>query len=126
MSDLAPWLGPATSLLKTQARIAWKRGSRIAAANAADKVRLDSRAGKKGLIHASVVEARHGAAVQSQRPRSDDEVSALQRPVPHGRHLGDPRRRKVLLHAFGSVRHKLREFGGEIQVVANDDRYRGV
>src|ERR1700720_3275922 len=79
-----PWLGPATGLLKTQARIAREHGSWIAVANAADKVRLDSRAGKKGLIHASVVEALHGAAVQSQRPRSDDEVSALQRFVSHG------------------------------------------
>src|ERR1700724_3012660 len=81
-------LGPATGLLKTKARIARKHGSWIAVANAADKVRLDSRAGKEDLIHASVVEARHGAAVQSQRPRSDDEVSALQRSVPHCRHLG--------------------------------------
>src|ERR1700724_2635762 len=89
-------LGPATGLLKTKARIARKHGSWIAVANAADKVRLDSRAGKEDLIHASVVEARHGAAVQSQRPRSDDEVSTLQRPVPHCRHLGHPRRRKVL------------------------------
>src|ERR1700687_55290 len=77
-----PWLGPATGLLKTKARIARKHGSWIAVANAADKVRLDSRAGKKDLIHASVVEARHGAAVQSQRPRRDDEVSALQGSVP--------------------------------------------
>src|SRR5476649_432922 len=111
-----PWLGPATGLLKTKARIARKHGRLIAVANAADKVRLDSRAREEGFIHASVVEARHGAAVQSQRPRSDDEVSALQRSVPHRRHLGHPRRRKVLLHDLSSVRQKLWELGGEIQI----------
>ena len=46
------------------------------------------RARQKGLIRTGVVEARHGAAVQSQRTGSDDEVSALQRPVSHCRHLG--------------------------------------
>src|SRR4029453_15010021 len=44
-------LGPATGLLKTKARVAWKHGSRIAVANAADKIRPDTRAGKKDLIH---------------------------------------------------------------------------
>src|SRR5471030_3232565 len=117
-----PWLGPATGLLKTKARIARKHGSWIAVANAADKVRLDSRAGKKDLIHASVVEARHGAAVQSQRPRSDDEVSALQRSVPHSRHLGHAWCRKVLLHDLGIVRQKLWKLVGEIQIVADNDR----
>src|ERR1700681_2987330 len=116
-----PWLGPATGLLKTKARIARKHGSWIAVANAADKVRLDSRAGKKHLIHASVVEARHGAAVQSQRPRSDDEVSALQRSVPHCRHLGHVWCREVILHYFGIVRQKLWKLAGKIQIVANDD-----
>src|ERR1700683_3992189 len=99
-------LGPATGLLKTKARIARKHGSWIAVANAADKVRLDPRAGKKDLIHASVVEARHGAAVQSQRPRSDDEVGPLQRPVPHCRHLGYVRCREVFLDGLGIVRHE--------------------
>ena len=42
-------LGPAAGLLKTKARIARKHGSWIAIANAADKVLLDSRAGKKTL-----------------------------------------------------------------------------
>src|SRR5580704_18781579 len=94
-------LGPAPGLLKSQARIARKHGRWIAVANTAEKVRLDSRAREKGLIHAGVVEARHRAAVQSQRPRSDDEVSALQRSVPHRRHLGHAWRRKVLLHDLG-------------------------
>src|SRR3984957_3404042 len=98
--------------------------TQLAAANTADKVRLDSRAREKGLIHAGVVEARHRAAVQSQRPRSDDEVGALQRSVPHRRHLGHTWRRKVLLHDLSSVRQKLWEPGGEIQIVANDDRDR--
>src|SRR5450631_4378978 len=121
-----PWLGPATGLLKTKARIARKHGSWIAVANAADKVRLDSRAGKKDLIHASVVEARHGAAVQSQRPRSDDEVSALQRSVSHCRHLGHVWCRKVFLHDLGSVRQKLWQLVGEIQIVADNDRHRSL
>src|SRR6185295_19624602 len=95
------WLGPATGLLKTKARIARKHRSWIAVANAADEVRLDSRAREKGLIHTGVVEARHGAAVQSQRPGSDDEVSALQRPVSHCRQLGHAWSRKVLLHDLG-------------------------
>src|SRR5580700_8237616 len=47
-------LGPATGLLKTKARVARKHGSRIAVANAADKIRPDSRAGKEDIIHASV------------------------------------------------------------------------
>jgi hypothetical protein len=47
-------LGPAAGLLKTKARIARKHGSWIAVANAADKVRLDSRAGKKTLLDAAV------------------------------------------------------------------------
>ena len=76
-------------------------------AYAADKVRLDSRAGEKRLIHAGVVEAGHGAAGQPQRPRSDDEVSTLQRSVPHCRHLSHAWRREVLLHDLGSVRHEL-------------------
>src|SRR5450631_2785327 len=116
------WLGPAAGLLKTKARIARKHGNWIAVANAADKVRLDSRAGKKDLIHASVVEARHRAAVQSQRPRRDDEVSALQRSVPHSRHLGHVWCRKVLLHELGIVRQKLWKLAGEIQIVADNDR----
>src|SRR3954466_542097 len=74
---MAPQSGPATRLLKAEARIAREHGSWIAVANAADKVRLDSRAGEKRLVHAGVVEARHRAAVQSQRPRGDDEVSTL-------------------------------------------------
>src|SRR6202140_1921126 len=102
-----PWLGPATGLLKTKARIARKHGRWIAVANAADEVRLDSRAREKGLIDAGVVEARHRAAVQSQRPRSDDEVSALQRSVSLCRHLGHVWCRKVLLHDLGIVRQKL-------------------
>src|SRR5476651_295796 len=110
-----PWLGPATGFLKTKARIARKHGRWIAVANTADKVRLDSRAREKGLIHASVVEARHGAAVQSQRPRSDDEVSALQRSVPHCRHLGHAWCRKVLLHELGIVRQKLWKLAGAAQ-----------
>src|SRR6266849_7454870 len=101
------WLGPATGLLKTQARIARKHGRWIAVADAADEVRLDSRTREKGLIYAGVVEARHRAAVQSQRPRSDDEVSALQRSVSHGRHLSHAWCREVLLHHLGRVRHKL-------------------
>src|ERR1039457_1947572 len=109
-----PWLGPATGLLKTKARIARKHGRWIAVANAADKVRLDSRAREKGLIYAGVVEARHRVAVQSQRPRSDDEVSARQRSVPHCRHLGHAWCRKVLLHDFGIVRQKLWKLAGEI------------
>src|ERR1700692_314161 len=114
--------GPTTGLLKTKARVAWKHGSRIAVANATNKVRPDPRAGKKDLIHASVVEAGHGSAVQSQRPRSDDEVSALQRSVSHCRHLGHARCRKVFLHDLGSVRQKLWQLAGEIQIVADNDR----
>src|SRR6185312_16262076 len=94
-------LGPATGLLKTKARVAWKHGSRIAVANAADKVRPDTRAGKKDLIHASVVEARHGAAVQSQRACSDDQVSTLQRSVSHCRRLAHDWCREILLHDLG-------------------------
>src|ERR1700691_5549566 len=116
------WLGPAAGLHITKARIARKHGSWIAVADTADKVRLDSRAGKKGLIHASVVKARHGAAVQPQRPRSDDEVSALQRSVAHCRHLGHTWCRKVLLHDLGIVRQKLWKLAGKIQIVADNDR----
>src|ERR1700681_4122314 len=99
-----PWLGPATGLLKTKARIARKHGRWMAVANAADEVRLDSRAREKGLIDAGVVEARHRAAAQSQRPRSDDEVSALQRSVSHSRRLGHAWRREEFLHGLSIVR----------------------
>src|SRR5476651_1290834 len=121
-----PWLGPATGFLKTKARIARKHGRRIAVANTADKVRLDSRAREKGLIHAGVVEAGHRPAVQSQRPRSDDEVSALQRSVSHCRHLGHVWCRKVFLHDLGSVRQKLWQLACEIQIVPDNDRDRSL
>ena len=66
-----PWSGPATGLLKTKARIARKHRSWIAVANAADEVRLDSRAREKGLIHTGVVEARHPARIQmAEKPPS--------------------------------------------------------
>jgi hypothetical protein len=72
---------------------------------------------------AGVVEAGHGPAVQSQRPRSDDEVSARQRSVSHCRHLGHVWCRKVFLHDLGSVRQKLWQLVGEVQIVADDDRH---
>src|SRR4030088_1824301 len=75
--------------------------------DAADEVRLDSRTREKGLIYADVVEARHRAAVQSQRPPSDDEVSALQRSVSHSRRLGHAWRHKEFLHGLSIVRQKL-------------------
>jgi hypothetical protein len=50
--------------------------------DAADEVRLDPRAREERLVHAGVVEAGHVAAIQSQRPCSDDEVGPLQGPVP--------------------------------------------
>src|SRR3984957_5518947 len=106
--------------------IARKHGSWIAVANAADKVRLDSRAGEERLIHAGVVEAGHGPAVQSQRPRSDDEVSALQRSVSHCRHLGHVWCREVFLHDLAGVRQKLWQLAGEIQIVADNDRDRSL
>src|ERR1700685_378139 len=46
------YLGPAAGILETKARIARKHGSWIAVPNAADEVRLNSRAREKGLIHA--------------------------------------------------------------------------
>ena len=87
------------------------------------QMKFDSiRVPEKGLIDAGVVEARHRAAVQSQRPRSDDEVSALQRSVSLCRHLGHVWCRKVLLHDLGIVRQKLWKLAGEIQIVADNDR----
>src|SRR5882757_3953880 len=119
-------LGPAAGLLKTKARIARKHGSWIAVTNAANEVRPNPRAWEERLIHAGVVEAGHGPAVQSQSPRSDDEVSALQRSVSHCRHLGHVWCRKVFLHDLGSVRQKLWQLAGEIQIVADNDRDRSL
>ena len=79
---------------------------------------------KNALSTPALAEAGHGPAVQSQRPRSDDKVSALQRSVSHCRHLGHVWCRKVFPHDFGSVRQKLRQFAGEIQIVADNDRDR--
>src|SRR5262249_6157182 len=80
-----------------QARAAREEGGGIAVAEVAEEVRPDAplghylrrscltgRGGEELLVHLCVVEAGHRPAVEAERARGEDEVSALQRPVAEG------------------------------------------
>lgn len=77
---------------------------------------------KKALSTPALSKPDMGPQSSPNAPGSDDEVSALQRPVSHCRHLGHAWSRKVLLHDLGIVRQKLWKLAGEIQIVADNDR----
>src|SRR5258706_13578849 len=56
----------------------------VAEAEIAEEIRLDGRAGEEFLIHAVIAEARHRAAIEPQRARRDNEITALQARVTEG------------------------------------------
>src|SRR5207302_10613808 len=57
----------------------------------ADKIRSDLAAGEEFPVDRVVVEARHWPAIESNRPRRDNEVTALQAAVAEGRRFGEIR-----------------------------------
>src|SRR5215813_6542599 len=56
----------------------------VAAAEIAQEVRFRAAVAEEGGVHLGVVEARHGAAVETDRARREDEIGALQRAVAPG------------------------------------------
>src|SRR5438132_9471451 len=66
-----------SGFLESESRIAREHRIRLSITHAANKVRLDSCARKKGPVHGGVVEARHGPAVQAERPGGNDQIGAL-------------------------------------------------
>src|SRR5689334_13294523 len=68
-------------LVELEAGPSWLQARRIPVTEIAQKVRLDVCACEELLVHAGIVEARHRPAIEPQRARRHDEVSALQRAV---------------------------------------------
>src|SRR5437879_3703878 len=69
-------------LLKVEARGARIELAGVAVSEVAKEIRLDRRPREERLVHLGVVEARHRAAVEPQRPGGQHEVRALERRVP--------------------------------------------
>src|SRR5437899_3944169 len=67
--------------LEAKARRARMELARVAVAEIAEKIGFDRRAREKRLIHLGVVEARHRAAIEPQRPSGEQEIRALERTV---------------------------------------------
>ena len=61
----------------------------IAVADVAQEVRLEASVGEERRVDLGIVEPAHGAAIQPQGARSDDQVGALQRAVAKRGGLGD-------------------------------------
>src|SRR5215831_12641909 len=103
-------------LLEGEAGPARAQRGRIAVSHIAQEIRSNSGAGEKLLVHARVVEARHGSCVEAERAGGHYEIRALQRAVARavdGRRVwfvGEPRQWTLTL---GRVRIKL-------QIVADD------
>ena len=76
----------------------------FAVSNTANEVRLDSRARKERLINARIIEARHGATIETRRTRRDDEIGTLQATIAHRRYFGDSRLKEHLSHHFSPRR----------------------
>src|SRR5687768_15586063 len=68
-------------LVETQPRRAREDAGRIAAAEVDQEVGTPVRAGEERRIDHGVVEARHRPAIQPQRARREQEISALQAAV---------------------------------------------
>src|SRR5712671_6542353 len=83
--DATPSLTPSNQLarlLEVEARRARMELARIAVTEVAKEIRFDRRPREERRVHLGVVEARHRAAVEPQRPGGQHEVRALQRRVP--------------------------------------------
>src|SRR3990167_6254869 len=79
----------AACLVEFQPRAARKQLFWIAVTETADEIRFDPAAGEKLAVDCGIVEARHGAAIESQGARGQHEVGGLQRTVAKGRSLCD-------------------------------------
>src|SRR5262249_1690033 len=94
---VAPSLIPSNhlaSLIKGEARRAWIQLALVAVAEVAEEIGFDRCPREERRVHLGVVEARHRAAVEPQRPGSQQEVRALQRRIPQ---------RDVLQHVVRQV-----------------------
>src|SRR5258706_10883528 len=110
-----------TRLLERQSRIAREDGGGVAVAEIDQEVRFNLGAGKKSRIDLAVVEAGHRAAVKTQRARSNDEVSPLQRAIAKRGHIGKGR----IADKPGAridLRKERRQVLVELEIVGNDHR----
>ena len=80
--------------------------------------------GKELLVHLGVIEAGHGPAIETERPRSHDQVRALQAGVPLRGRLHQLRIAFEELRHPGVLREQLRQLLVELQVVGDDHRHR--
>src|SRR5438105_327909 len=69
-------------LVKAEPRRAWIEFARVAITKVAKEIGFDRRPGEERLVHLGVIEARHRATVEPQRPSGQHEVGALERRVP--------------------------------------------
>src|SRR5512135_1629686 len=65
-------------LVEIESRRAGEQDAPVAIAETAQEIGLDARAGKKFAVDARIVEARHRPAIEAERPRRHDQISALQ------------------------------------------------
>src|SRR3989442_12214029 len=77
--------------------------------------------GKEFLVHLGVIEAGHGPAIETERPRGHDQVRALQARIPLRGDLHQLRIALKQLRHAGIGREQLRQLLVELQVVGDDD-----
>src|SRR5690242_17072560 len=87
----------------------------------ADEVRFDPCAGEEFLVDGVVVEARHRAAIQTERARCENEITALQRAVAKRRRVLKSRLLEPILGIL-IMGEEFRHPFGEIEIVADDRR----
>lgn len=95
-----------------------QRGA-FAVPEVAQEIRGPARAREERLAHSRGVETRHRPAVEAERARGEDEITALQRAVAH-RRLGDQRLLAFVPALRVGVREELRELVEETQVQRED------
>src|SRR5689334_7960305 len=77
-------LNDRTNLTEVRPRRSRKKPRGVTMPQSADKIGFDLAAGEEFTVDRVVVEARHWPAIEPNRPRRDDKVTALQAAVPEG------------------------------------------